>query len=136
MTPDRYLLIADAILFLHLAIIAFNLFGLIAIPLGGWLGWGFVRVLWWRALHVGILAVVALQAALGRLCFLTDWQTALLDAAGTATAREPLIAGFVNRLIYWPLPLWVFTVIYVAVCLYVLLLWWLVPPRRRKRATN
>jgi hypothetical protein len=130
MTPDRYLLLADAVLFVHLAVIAFNLFGLVVIPLGGGLGWRFVRVLWWRALHVAILAVVALQAALGRLCFLTDWQSALLAAAGTAAAREPLIAGFVNRLIYWPLPLWVFTVIYVGVCVYVLLLWWLVAPRR------
>jgi hypothetical protein len=135
MTPDRYLLLADAVLFVHLAVIAFNLFGLVVIPLGGGLGWRFVRVLWWRALHVAILAVVALQAALGRLCFLTDWQSALLAAAGTAAAREPLIAGFVNRLIYWPLPLWVFTVIYVGVCVYVLLLWWLVPPQRAD-ATN
>jgi hypothetical protein len=38
----------------------------------------------------------------------------------------------VNGLIYWPLPLWVFAVLYVAVCIYALLLWWLVPPRRQR----
>jgi hypothetical protein len=41
----------------------------------------------------------------------------------------PLIAGGINRVIDWPLQLWVFATLYVAICLYVLMLWWLVPPR-------
>jgi hypothetical protein len=132
MTADQYALLADTVLAVHVAVILFNVFGLVVIPLGGWFGWRFVRILWWRALHVAILAVVALQAVLAQACFLTTWQAALTRAAGQAAADGPLIAGVVNRLIYWPLPLWVFAVIYVAVCAYVLLLWWLVPPRLRQ----
>jgi hypothetical protein len=130
MTSGMALLLADAVLALHLAIILFNVFGLLAIPLGGWLGWRFVRVFWWRAAHVAILGIVALQAGLGRACFLTAWQAGLLSAAGEAASREPLIAGFVNHVVYWPLPIWAFAAIYVAVCVYVVALWALVPPRR------
>ena len=132
MTPAEDLLLADAILAFHLAIILFNIFGLVVIPLGCWLGWRFVRIFWWRTLHLAVLALVALQAVLGQACFLTDWQTELQRAAGIAARHQPLIAGLVNRLIYWNLPLWVFAVIYVAVWVYVLALWWWVPPRLRQ----
>ena len=132
MTADQYQLLAEAVLAVHVGIILFNVFGLVVIPLGGWLGWRFVRILWWRALHVAILALVALQAVLGEACFLTFWQADLLRTAGAAVSSEPLIARVVNRLIYWPLPLWVFALLYVAVCAYVLALWFLVPPRLRQ----
>lgn len=116
--------LAAWVLTVHLAVIGFNLFGLVAIPLGAARGWSFVRVRWWRALHLASLAVVALQALSGRACFLTLWQDDLSGAG-----QGPLIMRFVNGLIYWPLPIWVFTAIYVAVLAYVLALWKLVPPR-------
>lgn len=119
--------LATLVLALHLAIILFNVGGLIVIPLGAWRRWRFVRIFWWRALHLALLALVALQAVLGRVCVLTDWQAAL----GGAPAETPLIAGWINRLIYWPLPLWIFALLYVAVWIYVLALWFLVPPRLR-----
>lgn len=122
-TPN---LLAFVILAVHVAIIAFNLFGLIAVPLGAWRGWRFVRVFWWRALHVAVLAVVAVQALFGRACFLTIWQDAL---AGDANAT-PLIVRWVNWLIYWPLPVGFFAALYVAVFAYTLALWFLVPPGR------
>ena len=114
------------VLAVHLAVIGFNLFGLVAIPLGAALGWGWVRILWWRALHLASLAVVALQALLGRACFLTDWQDVLTGGG----AHDPLIMRWVNGLIFWPLPMWAFTAAYVAVFAYVVGLWRFVPPRR------
>lgn len=111
------------VLAVHLAVIAFNLFGLVAIPLGAWRDWAFVRVRWWRLLHVVSLAVVAAQALAGRACFLTLWQGEL-----SGTGEEPLIMRFVNGVIYWPLPMWAFTAAYAAVFVYVLALWKLVPP--------
>ena len=64
MTPSLSVDIAEAILGLHVFVIAFSVFGLVAIPLGAWGGWRGVRVFWWRALHIGILGIVALQAVL------------------------------------------------------------------------
>jgi len=117
--------LGQAVLAAHLAVIAFNVFGLVAIPLGAARGWAWVRVRWWRVLHLASLAVVALQAALGRACFLTLWQD---DLTGGGHA-DPLIMRWVNGLIYWPLPIWVFTAAYLAVFAYVLALWWWVRPR-------
>ena len=120
------MILAEAILAAHLAIILFNLFGLIVVPLGAICGWRFVRVRWWRLLHLVSLGVVAAQAIFGRACFLTIWQAALAGAAGSPT---PLIMGWVNRLISWPLPIWVFAALYILVFGYALALLWLVPPR-------
>ena len=124
------LTLAALVLALHVAIILFNVLGLVVIPLGAWRGWSFVRVFWWRALHVGILAIVAVQAVAGRACFLTDWHAALVHAAGREESGAPLIERIVQRLIFWPVPAWVFVVLYLGVCAYTLLLWRLVPPRR------
>ena len=118
----------EVVLAAHLGVILFNLFGLFAVPVGAVRGWRFVRVAWWRVLHLLLLAAVAAQALFGRACILTLWQAALAGAAGD---RAPLIARWVNRLIYWPLPLWAFTVLYSLVFGYALALFWLVPVRRR-----
>ncbi len=133
MTPRLLSDFATAILLLHIVVIAFNIFGLIVIPLGAWRGWAFVRGFWWRAAHLAILAVVALQAVLDRVCFLTVWQSDLLRQAGETASSAPLIQRWVNRVIFWPLPLWVFAVLYVVVWLYVVALWRLVPPTKEKR---
>jgi hypothetical protein len=119
--------LGQLVLATHLVVIAFNVAGLVVIPLGAALGWRWVRILWLRLLHLASLAVVALQAALGRACFLTDWQSAL-SGGGQA---DPLIMRWVNSVIYWPLPMWAFTAAYLAVFAYVVALLWLVPPQRR-----
>jgi len=121
------------VLALHLAIIAFNVAGCVLVPIGAWLGWRWVREFWWRLAHLLSLAVVALQALLGRACFLTIWQG---DVSGVSHV-QPLIAAWINRLIYWPLPLWVFAVAYVVVFGYVIALWACVRPRMSwRRETN
>ncbi|MBW3560453.1 MAG: DUF2784 domain-containing protein [Proteobacteria bacterium] len=123
---------AELVLALHLVVIAFNIFGLVAIPLGAWAGWSFVRVRWWRVVHLLSLAVVALQALLGRACFLTLWQEELQGAP----SETPLIMERVNSVIYWPLPIWAFTFAYVLVLAYVLALYRWVPPVRRRAAAQ
>jgi hypothetical protein len=121
--------IAESILALHLVIIVFNVAGLILIPLGAWAGWRIVRIGWLRFLHLGLLAVVAGQALAGRACILTIWQNEL--TGGIAAAPPPLIMRWVDRLIYWNLPFWCFTVLYCAVFLYVVALSMFVPFGRR-----
>ena len=119
-------MLAALILSIHVLVIGFNLFGLVAVPIGAWRGWEWVHRSGWRLLHLLSLGVVALQALLGRACFLTLWQ-----AAAEAGSAEPLVMRWVNALIYWPLPLWVFTLAYCAIFTYALALLWLVPLRRR-----
>jgi hypothetical protein len=123
-------MLSQAILAVHLAVIAFNVLGLIAIPLGAALNWRWVRVRWWRLLHIASWTVVALQALLGRACFLTLWQDALSGAAN----QPPLIERWIERAIFWPLPIWVFAALYLVLFAAVVAMWWLVPARRRVAA--
>jgi hypothetical protein len=116
--------IAETILVVHFAIIAFNVVGLFVIPIGAALRWRIVRIAWLRLLHLAILATVAGQAVAGRACFLTVWQNEL---TGNRTAPEPMIAHWIDGLIYWNLPIWVFAIIYCAVFAYVVALTVLVP---------
>lgn len=116
---------ATLILLVHVAIILFNVVGLVVIPIGAWRRWRFVRRPVWRYLHLLSLAVVALQAALGRACFLTLWE----DRLTSGVEGPPLIARTIGSLIYWPLPVWVFAVAYIVVFAYTVALLWLVPPR-------
>jgi hypothetical protein len=122
--------VAAVILSIHLLAIGFNLFGLVAIPLGGRLGWRFVRLAWFRALHLLSLSVVAMQALMGRACFLTVWQDRLSPVGG---GEQPLIMRWINGLVFWPLPFWFFTALYVAIWAYALGLLWLVPVEWRRR---
>jgi hypothetical protein len=129
MSPAVDLWLAEGVLAVHFAVIAFNLFGLVAIPVGAWRGWAWVRAPLWRWAHVASLGVVALQALAGRACFLTLWQDALTGRPD----GEPLIMRLVNSLIFWPLPAWVFTAAYAALFVYTLALLRLAPPRPRLR---
>jgi hypothetical protein len=113
------------VLALHLLVIAFNVTGLAVIPLGARLNWRLVRIRWLRLLHLGLLAAVAVQAALGQACFLTVWQS---DLTGGGRAN-PLIMRWVNSLVFWPLPIWVFTALYLAAFIYAVALWRIVRPR-------
>ncbi|MGB8180936.1 MAG: DUF2784 domain-containing protein [Stellaceae bacterium] len=131
MTPSMLAALAFAVLAVHLGVIAFNVVGLVAVPIGAWRGWRWVRIFWWRALHLALLCVVALQALFGRACFLTLWQAALEQDAGAPASREPLIARWIDSLIFWNLPIWVFAALYGAVLVYALALWRWVPPERR-----
>ncbi|THD64648.1 DUF2784 domain-containing protein [Phenylobacterium sp.] len=127
MSPSAAAHLAQAVLAAHLAVIVFNVAGLIAIPLGAALHWRWVRVRWWRMLHLASWALVALQAALGRACFLTIWQDQLTGAQG----EPPLIERWVERAVYWPLPIWAFAAIYLALFVTVVALWWIAPPNPR-----
>jgi hypothetical protein len=132
-TPQVLSFLANTVLYFHVAIVAFNVFGLIVIPVGAWRDWAFIRIFWWRLVHVGLLVIVALQALFGRACFLTLWQYSLVEQSSGRATTVPLIQSWVEMLIFWPLPIWVFTVLYVLVVIYAGLLWYWIPPQRNQR---
>jgi hypothetical protein len=128
--PSTALALADAILALHLAIVAFNVAMPPAIGLGAWLGWRWVRRRWLRLLHLGSMLVVALQAALGDLCFLTVWEVDLRRAAGDAASNDSFIQTLLAEVLYVDAPLSVLIPLYLGWAALSVALWWIVPPRR------
>lgn len=123
---------ALAVLYFHFAVVLFNVFWLIAVPLGAWLSRSFVRSYSWRMVHLAALVIVAVQAAAGRLCFLTVLQNNLQAASGGATPPS-LLTRIVMVAIYWPLPDWVFAPLYILALAFAAFLWFAVPPHHRRR---
>jgi len=134
MSAAHVLELARFVLAVHLLVIGFNVAGLIVIPVGRWLHWRWVRGCLWRTAHLLSMAVVAAQAALGRVCFLTSWQTELMQRAGQQGYRAGLIQTWIDHVVFWNVPLSVFTALYLAVGGYTLALWWWVPPRCRRNS--
>lgn len=141
-----YEILADIIVVIHVAYLAYVVLGQLAI-LAGWpLGWQWIRNPWFRFSHMAMILVVAVEAVVQYECPLTTWERELREAAGqkemaggrffdleeaSFTARifrEVLFVGahpsFVD---YLPLTYYSFAAV-VVVCFI------LAPPRLRRRA--
>lgn len=129
-------LLADAILALHVGVVAFVLLGTLAILVGGPAGWHWVRGFRFRIVHLALVAVIALQAWLGRLCPLTTWEQSLRNRAGQDTYGESFIQHWLSRLIFFDAPWWVFVLAYSAFAGLVAACWWRWPPRRRRARSS
>lgn len=131
--PQLYQLLADAVLSLHFALVVFVIGGLVLIVLGGLRGWPLARKPWFRLAHLGAIAIVVAQAWLGAVCPLTRLEMWLRAQAGEATYAGSFIAHWLQRLLYYDAPDWVFTLAYSLFGLAVLAAWWYFPPHRPHR---
>lgn len=126
---QSYLVLADAILLLHALIVAFNVFSLPLIWVGYLLRWRFVRNFYFRAIHVLMMAYIALQAVLGEICPLTNWENALRVQAGTNPQYATSFVGhWLQRLIFYEADERVFIIAYVIFFALVLLTLFVVKP--------
>lgn len=120
---------ADVLLVVHFMIAAFIVGGLPVTWLGASLGWKWVRNPVFRYLHLAAIAFVALEALLGYACPLTVWE----DLLRGGLRPESFVGRWVEGLLYYRAPEWMFTAAYVAWALATLVTLKLVPPRRRAR---
>ena len=124
-----YLFAADLILFAHALFVAFLVFGLLLILVGKLLSWSWVLNPWFRLAHLASIGVVVLQSWLGAGCPLTTWEMALRERAGDAVYPGTFIAHWVETLLYYRAPEWVFILCYTVFGVSVLATWFLVRPR-------
>jgi hypothetical protein len=118
---------ADALLVVHFLVAAFIVAGLVLVWLGAAPGWQWTRNPWFRYLHLGAVAFVAAEALMGVACPLTAWEGMLRGGA----RAESFVGHWVQRLLYYQAPEWVFAAAYVLWTAATLLTLRLVPPRRR-----
>jgi hypothetical protein len=124
-----YLLAADVILFVHVLFVAFVVLGLVSILVGRFLSWSWVRNPWFRAAHLAGIAVVVLQAWLGVICPLTTWEMALRAKAGDAVYSGSFVSYWLESLLYYQAPPWVFVLGYTLFGALVAVSWYWVRPR-------
>lgn len=127
-SPTLYLAAADALLLTHSLFVAFVTVGLLLILVGRYLAWSWVRNPWFRILHLAAIVFVVLQSWLGMICPLTLWEMELRAKAGDAVYAGSFIAHWLEQLLYFAAPDWVFIVSYSAFGLLVLLSWFWVRP--------
>lgn len=125
-----YIFAADLVLLLHVLFVAFVVFGLVLVVAGKLLGWSWVRNPWFRIAHLAAIVVVATQAWFGVVCPLTNWEMALRQRGGDATYSGAFVAHWLEAILYYQAPNWVFAVCYTLFGLAVLASWFWVRPRR------
>jgi hypothetical protein len=103
--------------------------GLVLIWIGKFCGWACVRNLWFRLAHLAAIGIVVLQAWVGVICPLTTWEMALRERAGDVVYAGSFIAHWLDSILYFQAPAWVFTVAYTAFAVAVVASWFRVRPR-------
>lgn len=129
-----YALLADAIVVFHFLYVSFALGGEVLVLLGGLLRWGWIRNLPFRIAHLAAVVLVAVEALMGVVCPLTEWEYTLRELAGQRAERElSFVARLVRAVIFYDFPTWVFTLTYVLFAVLVAGTFFLFPPKRRSR---
>ena len=123
--------LADAVLALHVAIVAFVVGGLIAIVAGQLWRWRWVDGPVFRLAHLGAIAFVAAESWLGIVCPLTTLEMFLRAKARRATYDGGFVEHWLHRVLFFDAPGWVFTAAYTVFGALVVATWWRFPPRRR-----
>ena len=133
-----YHLIADAMLSLHVAIVLFVVGGLVFIIVGNLRAWRWVNALWFRLTHLATVAIVIAEAWFGSVCPLTSLEMCLRFKAHATTYTGSFIEHWLQRILYFEAPAWVFTLVYSLFGLVVVVTWWYFPPmfNRRVNETN
>ncbi len=125
-----YSLLADLIAVVHFGFVLFVVLGQILILIGWAAGWVATRNIWFRVAHLVAIGFVVVEAWLGMLCPLTVIESDLRARAGELGYDGSFVAYWLDRLMYFEAPFWMFTVGYTAFGLLVLLSFVAYPPRR------
>jgi len=132
----QYFLAADLLLFIHVLFVAFVIFGLALILIGKLFDWAWVRNPWFRFAHLAAIGIVVLQSWVGVICPLTTWEMALRQRADEVVYSGSFISHWLESLLYFQAPVWVFTVCYTVFAAIVAACWFWVRPRRFTRARS
>lgn len=133
-----YILLADLVLLAHVAYVGFVVVGLLLIAVGGLLRWQWVRHFWFRLVHLVMMLIVAVETVFAVTCPLTTWENDLRTLASQETVEGDIIAHWLQAVLFFTWPEWVFTALYYGFTALIFVAFVLVPPRwpGRNRTTG
>ena len=124
-----YAFAADALLITHVLFVVFIVSGLVLIFIGRFLCWRWVRNPWFRIAHLLGIGFVVLQSWFGAICPLTIWEMELRSREGETVYQGSFITHWLQELLYYQAPPWVFVVCYTVFGALVLSSWFFIRPR-------
>jgi hypothetical protein len=124
-----YHLQADIVAAVHAAFIGFVVFGFVAIICGIAMGAGWVRNVYFRAVHLAAILLVCVEALIGVTCPLTSLENRLRALGGDTPYPVSFVGHMLDGLIFYTFPQRLFTVIYLTFGALVLLVFVVAPPR-------
>ena len=130
------LLVADVILLVHVLFATFVVLGLVIIFAGNALTWSWVRNPWFRLIHLIAIAVVVVQSWLHIICPLTIIEMDLRIRAGDTTYSGSFISHWLEVILYYQAPPWVFVVGYTTFGAIVVAAWFRVRPHHFTKLKN
>jgi len=124
-----WLELADAVAIFHAAYVVFVVIGLAAIVAGALAGARWAQSFALRAVHLGAILLVCVEVLIGAVCPLTTLENSLRLRAGVASYPRDFVGYWIDRLIFYNEPNWVFGLLYFVFAAAVALSWWQWPPR-------
>jgi hypothetical protein len=124
-----YRLAADAVLLCHVLFVAFVVIGLLLIFVGKFCAWPWIRDPWFRILHLAAIALVVVPSWFGIICPLTTVEMYFRSRAAGAVYSGSFIAHWLESLLYYQLPSWVFVAAYTVFGVITLASWIWIRPR-------
>ncbi len=128
-----YLFLADVIAIIHLGYVIYVILGFILIVVGIILRWKWIRNLPFRITHLLAIVGVACEALLGVNCPLTVLEFELRYAPNLSEEKVSFIGAIIDSLLYYNAPVWLFTIIYTAFAITVIITFIIAPPKRKGR---
>jgi hypothetical protein len=129
-----FALLADLIVTFHFLYVIFAVGGQFTIVVGWLFRWQFIRQSTFRVTHLITVAFVALEAVIGMVCPLTEWEYNLRQLAGQSINRDlSFVARLIRMLIFYDFPSWVFTFMHISFGFLVILTFVFVPPQFHKK---
>ena len=95
------------------------------------LHWRWVNTRIFRYAHLAAICIIVLQSYLGQYCALTHLESWLRIRAGEMPYEQSFIGHWLQQIMYYQAPMWVFTCVYTVFGLLVLWAWLRFPPAGR-----
>ena len=128
-----YALLADLVIFIHTLFVLFVLSGQ-ALILTGWIiDWNWTRNPVFRIAHLAAIGFVVAEAWFGIMCPLTTLENELRNRAGQPDYEMSFIGHWLDQVLFYSAPEWVFTLVYTLFALLVVTTFVFYPPNWKRR---
>ena len=97
-----YGFLADAMVILHVAYVAYVLVGQLLVIAGAAFQRQWARNPWFRWTHLLAIAIVAVEVSMDWECPLSIWERDLRDLAGQEHGADSFMGRIFHRILFWP----------------------------------